>query len=217
VPGRLKIEHLRRSELIDATIATIAERGFLRTTVREIAERAGCSPAAVLYYFPRKDDLLSVAFREADQRFRSRVQAEIAPLHGAAKLERVVDLCFPGDEEEAVWSVEFDVWAFASRADDAYFREIFEIASSDWLDILTSAVADAVRQGDLAEVSEVRAWAVKFAALIDGFAVHTRVTKHVDKPTARSMLRAEIDSVRSSTRDAIDKGEEEWTGRMTTV
>ncbi len=132
--GRTPIEQLRRSELIDATIETIAERGFLRTTVRDIAERAGCSPAAVLYYFPRKDDLLSVAFRESDQRFRSRVQAEIALYEGASKLDRVVELCFPEGEEEAVWNVEFDVWAFASRAEDAYFREIFEIASSDWLE-----------------------------------------------------------------------------------
>jgi AcrR family transcriptional regulator len=213
---RKPIEELRRSELIDATIETIAERGFLRTTVRDIAERAGCSPAAVLYYFPRKDDLLSVAFRESDQRFRSRVQTEIDKRQGVSKLEGVVELCFPDGEGEAVWKVEFDVWAFASRAHDASFREIFELASADWLVILTTAVADAVERGDLA-VLDVRAWAVKFAALIDGFGVHTRVTKHVDKATARSILLAEIDSVRSSTRDAIDKGEEEWTGRMTTA
>jgi TetR/AcrR family transcriptional repressor of bet genes len=216
VTGRVAIEHLRRSELIDATIATIAERGFLRTTVREIARRASCSPAAVLYYFPRKDNLLVVAFREADQRFRSRVQAEIALRQGASKLERIIELCFAEGEEEALWSIEFEVWAFASRPDDAYFRQIFEIANSDWLDILTEAVGDAVKRGDLA-IADARAWAVKLAALIDGFGVHTHVTKHVDKGTARRMLLAEIDSVRAPARDEIEKEEEQWAGRMTTV
>lgn len=204
--GRLAIEELRRSELIDATIATIAERGFLQTTVRDIAERAGCSPASVLYYFPHKSDLLSVAFREADFRFREGIRAEISPLSGVDKLKRIVELCLPEDYEEPVWSVEMDVWALASRAEHGDFREIFEAASTDWLEILMAAVGEAVERGDLTGIDDVRAWAVKLAALIDGFGVHTRVTKHVDKSTARRMLLAEIEAMSPQARD--DKGEQ---------
>jgi AcrR family transcriptional regulator len=202
---RVAIEELRRNELIDATIATIAERGFLQTTVRDIAERAECSPASVLYYFPHKSDLLAVAFREADFRFREAIRAEILPLAGVEKLRRIVELCFPEDNEEPVWSVEMDVWALASREGHGDFREIFEAASTDWLDILMAAVGDAVGRGDLTGIGDVKAWAVKLAALIDGFGVHTRVTKHVDNSTARSMLLAEIEAMSREARD--DKGE----------
>ncbi len=193
----MAIEELRRGELIDATIEVIAQHGFAGTTVRDIAEKAGCSPASVIYYFPRKDDLLAVAFGESDRRFRTSIREEIAALGGAARLEHIVDRCFPQDRgDEAVWSVEIDVWAFAVHVRHSQFRDIFEEASSEWLDMLVFAVQDGVAEGELA-VDDIREWALKLAALIDGLAVHTRVTKHLDHATARKVLLAEIAAARS--------------------
>jgi TetR/AcrR family transcriptional regulator, fatty acid metabolism regulator protein len=48
----------RRDQLVECTIAAIAELGYPRTTVAEVARRAGVSKGVVTYHFPAKDDLI---------------------------------------------------------------------------------------------------------------------------------------------------------------
>jgi AcrR family transcriptional regulator len=56
-------EDQRRRELVDATLACIAELGMERTTVREIAIRAGVTPGLIRHYFAGKDELVLAAYR----------------------------------------------------------------------------------------------------------------------------------------------------------
>ena len=55
---RSEIKHLRREQLIEATIDCIARKGFRRTTLSEVARRARMSPGIVSFYFRGKDGLL---------------------------------------------------------------------------------------------------------------------------------------------------------------
>ncbi len=48
----------RRDQLIDCAIDAIAELGFQRATVGEVARRAGVSKGVVTYHFTAKDDLM---------------------------------------------------------------------------------------------------------------------------------------------------------------
>ena len=48
----------RRKQLFEATLATIAERGFSHTTLTEVARRAGLSHGLVLFHFETKEKLL---------------------------------------------------------------------------------------------------------------------------------------------------------------
>lgn len=192
---RQSIEDVRRAELIEATVLTIAERGYDRTTVRDIAKAAGASPASVLYYFASKDQLLAAAFEHTDQRFRDLVRSELAPLRGIARLRRLVELCLPDAGDDSFqWDIEIDLWALAVRRDD--FRAIFEVASSDWLSILIEAFQQAVDAGEVAPTSDVRDAAMSLAALIDGFAIHARVTQHLTVAAARRIVLSEIDRLR---------------------
>lgn len=49
----------RRKQLFEATLATIAECGFSRTTLTEVARRAGLSHGLVLFHFETKEKLLA--------------------------------------------------------------------------------------------------------------------------------------------------------------
>ena len=49
--------------LIDATLSSLAQHGYRRTTVRTIAEIAGVTPGLVTHYFDGKDELLFEAYR----------------------------------------------------------------------------------------------------------------------------------------------------------
>ena len=48
----------RRQQIIDAAIAVIAEQGFQRTTIKQIAGRAGVADGTIYNYFKNKDAIL---------------------------------------------------------------------------------------------------------------------------------------------------------------
>jgi AcrR family transcriptional regulator len=62
-PFRREGEDQRRRELVKATLACIADLGMERTTVREIAIRAGVTPGLIRHYFSGKDELVHAAYR----------------------------------------------------------------------------------------------------------------------------------------------------------
>lgn len=57
-PRKLSRE-ARRAQLIDATIETIAVRGYARTTLTDVANQAGLSHGLVNFHFQTKEKLLS--------------------------------------------------------------------------------------------------------------------------------------------------------------
>jgi AcrR family transcriptional regulator len=53
-----------RHQILDASLRLFSERGFARTTVRDIARAAGITDAAIYYHFASKRDLLEALFEE---------------------------------------------------------------------------------------------------------------------------------------------------------
>ncbi|MCY1128100.1 TetR family transcriptional regulator C-terminal domain-containing protein [Frigidibacter sp. RF13] len=58
-PPRKLSRETRRQQLIDATIETIAVRGYARTTLTDVASQAGLSHGLVNFHFQSKEKLLS--------------------------------------------------------------------------------------------------------------------------------------------------------------
>jgi AcrR family transcriptional regulator len=56
----------RREQMLQATLKVIVERGYADTRIADVAERAGASPALVIYYFKTKDQLLTEAIRYSE-------------------------------------------------------------------------------------------------------------------------------------------------------
>ncbi len=56
-------EEARRRQIVDCTIALVAERGAAAASLSAIAARAGISKAAVLYHFTSKDAVLDATMR----------------------------------------------------------------------------------------------------------------------------------------------------------
>ena len=53
-----------RKQILDASLRLFSERGFARTSVRDIAQAAGITDAAIYYHFASKRDLLEALFEE---------------------------------------------------------------------------------------------------------------------------------------------------------
>ena len=53
-----------RQQILDASLRLFSERGFARTTVRDIARQAGITDAAIYYHFDSKQELLEALVEE---------------------------------------------------------------------------------------------------------------------------------------------------------
>jgi AcrR family transcriptional regulator len=58
VKTRTFIEEARRAQIIKSTIEALADLGYQRTTLAEIARRAGISKGVISYHFAGKEDLM---------------------------------------------------------------------------------------------------------------------------------------------------------------
>ena len=65
----------RRAQLIEATIETLALRGYARTTLTEVARMAGLSHGVVNFHFDTKEKLLSETLALLAEEFRLNWQA----------------------------------------------------------------------------------------------------------------------------------------------
>jgi AcrR family transcriptional regulator len=77
-PGRTAAGDAARVRLYEAAIALIGERGYEAATLRDVAARAGVSPALLYRYFPNKRSVVLALYDELSERFAER-SAEMPP------------------------------------------------------------------------------------------------------------------------------------------
>lgn len=86
-PPRTQSRDARRAQLIEATIQSLAERGFSRTTVTDVAARAGISHGLVLFHFQSKDNLLAETLDFLADEYRLNWQAALADADAAPEAQ----------------------------------------------------------------------------------------------------------------------------------
>ena len=75
---------VRRQQLIDATIATLARVGFSRTTLTEVAATAGLSHGLIIFHFETKEKLLTETLQFMAREYRDNGAAVAAGVAGLA-------------------------------------------------------------------------------------------------------------------------------------
>lgn len=68
-PGRTAGGEATRLRLYEAAIALIGERGYEAATLRDVAARAGVSPALLYRYFPNKRSVVLALYHELSETF----------------------------------------------------------------------------------------------------------------------------------------------------
>ena len=133
-----------RERLLEAAVEAFAEKGFTATTTRDIALRAGMSPAAVYVHHDTKESLLFTVSVEGHQ-------AALAVIRSAAALEGDhVDRLRHMVREFSTWHAvnsrvgrivqyEFDALTPDHRAEIAGYRRRIEKVMQD---VLSAGVAD---------------------------------------------------------------------------
>ena len=163
---------VRREQMIRAALEVIQERGFPDTRIADVAQRAGVSPALVIYYFGTKDSLLTEAMRYSEDAFYDLGARRMAAAANAkARLEEIVALnCLPTDEDEVgdSWTLWLDLWAQAARNPAvARVREEFD---EHWRETIRTIVREGQASGEFGAI-DADDFAVGFSALLDGLAI----------------------------------------------
>lgn len=149
----------RRTELAVATLHTLAELGYARTSLREIAQKSEFSHGVLHYYFADKRDLVTEAVRQYEALCVTRYDEVVAR---AASAEQ---LCG-----------EFTTMFLATLRDDAPLHRL-------WYDLRNQSLFDESFRKDVLEIDERREamiWRViaRYAELRDGEPATTPATAY---------------------------------------
>lgn len=177
-------EDTRRSQLIEVTIDSLAEVGFVGTTLAEIAGRAGVSPGLVAHYFGDKDGLLEAAFRSLMRRVGEQVRARLRRARSPReRLEAVIDANLAPEEfDQRTGSAWLAFWGQVPQI--ASLKRVQSVYQRRTLATLRHALAQLVDREEAARL------AAMLAALIDGVWLRAALSgwQEADSGSARALL-----------------------------
>jgi AcrR family transcriptional regulator len=161
----------RRDQMLRAAVEVIVERGYSESRIADVAERAGTSPALVIYYFKTKDQLLTEAIRFAEDLWYEDGTERMAEIPTAAgRLEEIVAMsCLPEEDETPdSWVLWLDLWAQALRHPEVgSVRQKFD---ERWRQLIYSLVVQGQEAGEFGPVDPAD-FALMLSALMDGLAI----------------------------------------------
>ncbi|MDF2469040.1 MAG: hypothetical protein K0Q61_1412 [Rhodococcus erythropolis] len=111
--GASFIEAARRTQIIDATIAVVAENGYTAASFARIAKRASISPGLITYHFEKKEALMRAVLETVEARLDAAMaeqpdsgDAESYPAALEGMLMRFVRYCaHDGDQVTAITEI----------------------------------------------------------------------------------------------------------------
>jgi AcrR family transcriptional regulator len=162
---RRPLAEVRRPQILTAAVGLLRERGLWSVRVSDVADRAGTSPAGVIYYYGTKDELFKAAITAAAAEFYATLRTELERLESA--IERMAWLLVRSSHSE--WVLWMDLWVYARRDPELLSTRL--ACSEEWCATIAAVVRHGQERGEFAAV-DADAVAVRLAALTAGLAIH---------------------------------------------
>jgi betaine-aldehyde dehydrogenase len=183
---RDEVEEARTRQLIEVTIDSLAEVGFVGSTLAQIASRAGVSPGLVAHYFGDKDGLLEATFRTLSRRISERVKLRFAAAHTPrGRIQAVIDANLAAEEfDKRTGTAWLAFWGQVLHLDG--LKRVQTVYQGRMLSNLSHALQK------LMPAPEARSLAAMIAAMIDGVWLRAALSdwKEADSESARALLTA---------------------------
>jgi betaine-aldehyde dehydrogenase len=182
-------EELRRRQLINVTIDSLAERGYVGSTLAQIASRAGVSPGLVAHYFNDKDGLLAATFRTLARRVGLRVRARLALASTPrGRIQAVIDANLAPEEfDQRTGTAWLAFWGQLLHVDG--LKRIQRVYQRRTLSNLNHSLKQLMGE------HEARSLAAMIAAMIDGVWLRAALSnwQEADSGGARALLTEFVD------------------------
>lgn len=161
----------RRAQLVEAAAAAILDRGASAMRLRDVAERAGVTPASVLYYYPDTSQLLLAVFEHAAHTYLDRRRATVAK--AGSSWERLTacihsGVPFPGEAAHAT-RLLFEILPVAFRQDTPGERQVAFVTGQR--DLYADVLQAGEEEGSLTLSWSADDVARSLVALEDGLAI----------------------------------------------
>lgn len=183
------IEDTRRWQLVEVTIDSLAELGYVGTTLAQIAVRAGVSPGLVAHYFGDKDGLLDAAFRSLARRVGNQVRARLRHVSTPrARIQAVIDANLAPEEfEQRTGTAWLAFWGQVLHVPS--LKRVQSVYQRRTLSNLRSSLKQLLPPEDAQNL------AAMIAAMIDGVWLRAALSgwQEADSESARAMLSAFVD------------------------
>jgi betaine-aldehyde dehydrogenase len=183
------IEEMRRRQLVEVTIDSLAELGYVGTTLAQIAARAGVSPGLVAHYFGDKDGLLEAAFRSLARRVGEQVRIRLRRVSTPrGRIQAVIDANLAPEEfEQRTGSAWLAFWGQLLHVER--LKRIQSVYQRRTL----SSLRNSLRK--LLPAAEAQSLAAMIAAMIDGIWLRAALSgwQEADSESARATLTAFVD------------------------
>ena len=176
----------RRRELIAATESALARRGLNAVRLRDVADAAGMTPGAILYYYDGLDDLFFAVYERGVDRFCRGREDAVAGLHDpVAQLATAIHLGIPpsDDDPDIRLLYEFEAVAFRNSACAALMHGYVERQVAMYASILEHGA----RTGAFRVVSDARTIGRNIVGLEDAHGVYV-LTGHREPADAERLV-----------------------------
>lgn len=147
-PPRKRDRDTRRVQLIEATIETIAARGFARTTLTEVARTAGLSHGLVNFHFTTKEGLLNETLAYLSEEYRLNWTEALAAAGGdpANRLDALIRADFnPAISTPARLAAWCAFWGEAQSR--PMYQERYAPDDEHYIAVLEGVCADLIATG----------------------------------------------------------------------
>jgi AcrR family transcriptional regulator len=161
---RPRLDHVRRTQILTAAATVLSERGYANTRVVDIAQAAGTSPAAILYWFDGKNGLLAQALTLRELEFHDRYTIRIERAETASAQLRILIEAMLRHYDWPLW---MELCVLALRDPTAAAER--DRMDRRWRAMLRKVISDGQQRGEFA-VSDPDETMFVLAALLDGMA-----------------------------------------------
>jgi TetR/AcrR family transcriptional regulator, repressor for uid operon len=192
----------RRTQILDIAGRCFARQGFHRTTMEDIIRALKSSPGAVYCYFRGKSDIIAAIAEQRHKRESALLNELLVSGNVAEGFERLARAFFKmleDQEEKERRKVTIQIWAESLR--DKRIRKIVERGIGQ-RDLLTEALRNALRAGQLPEDLDVDAFSRVLLALVQGFILQQAWEPNLDAEayltTALHLVKTSLKKVEAS-------------------
>ncbi len=163
----------KREEILDTALEVIAEHGYRRASVRELADAVGLSPAGLLHYFDSKEELFTAILRkrdEVDMRAYGGQHADLGMLQQVVRHNATV----PG-------LVQLYAQLAAEAGDEEHpARAFFQERTANLHSVFRDTIAHAIRAGEIRSDVDPDWAATALQALSDGLQTLWLINPEID-------------------------------------
>lgn len=169
--ARPSTQKQRRLEVIDAALDAAAEHGLRNLSLTDVANQAGVTRGALLYYYADLEAILVEAHAAGMARVGAERVALVAECSGApAKLAAAIEAGLPSGPDDALMRLlyEFDVLAGKSPLHDQLVQRLY----GEQLALFRQILEEGVASGEFTLTGPLDDIAMNFVALEDAYGLH---------------------------------------------